>query len=167
MYSKTFWANASALEFCQACLGMTMRGRNVDQICIFLGPGGVGLSLYTASIAAMLGPTLHRYFDPNIFYDDNELRKTVELLLGALVFSGQERPTGTKSSLREDLLKKFATAEGISGRLPYALTTKMIKLLGWKRMECNKLFSFDSIGEENLESIIRRCAIIRIYSKRV
>ena len=121
--------------------------------------------MYTAHIAAMLGPTLHRFFDPNVFYDDSELRKTVELLFGAIVFSGQERPTGSKSSLREDILKQFATAEGIAGRLPYGLITKMISLVGWKRIECNKLFRFDDIAEENIESIIRRCAIVRVQAK--
>ena len=114
-YSRTFWANWEALIFCQSCLELAKRGQNVDQITIFLVPGGVGLSLYTAHIAAMLGISLHRFFDPNVFYNDDELRKTVELLFGAIVFSGQERPTGSKSKLREDLLKKFVTAEGIAG----------------------------------------------------
>ena len=131
----------------------------MDQICIFLGPGGVGLSLFTAHIAAMLGTTLHKYYDPNVFYDDTELRKTIELLSGAIVYSGQERPTGTKSRLREDLIKKIATAEAIAGRLPYGLITKMISVVGWKRLECNKLFEFDDIQEENFESIVRRCAV--------
>jgi hypothetical protein len=107
IYGRTFWANSQALVFCQACLELAKRGQNVDQITIFLGPGGVGLSLYTAHLAAMLGQSLHKYFDPNVFYDDTELRKTIELLFGGICFSGQERPTGNKTSLREDLLKKL------------------------------------------------------------
>ena len=109
IYSRTFWANAKAFEFCQACLEIAKRGLNVDQICIFLGPGGVGLSLYTSHLAAMLCISSHKYFDPNVFYDNTELRKTIELLGGGIVLSGQERPTGSKSSSRENSLEKFAT----------------------------------------------------------
>ena len=53
----------------------------------------------------------------------------------------QEKPTGTRSSVREDLLKKFATGEGISGRMPYAILTKQFEIVGWKRMEMNKLIA--------------------------
>ena len=113
----------------------------------------------------MYGPKNHRYFDPNVFYDDQELRKVITLLAGGLIFSGQERPTGTKNALREDLLKKFATAEGITGRLPYAVLTKLVKLIGWKRIELNKLFKFDDITDNNLESIVRGCAVIRILAR--
>ena len=74
-------------------------------------------------------------------------------------------PTGNKSNLREDLLKKFATAEGISGRLPYGLITKMIAIIGWKRLECNKLFRFNDIEEENFESVVRRCAVVQIHAR--
>ena len=35
----------------------------------------------------------------------------------------------------------------------------------WKRLECNRLFKFEEITEENFESILRRCAVIRIFSK--
>ena len=164
IYQRTFWSNANAFEFCQANMEMARRGHNVDQITIMLGPGGVGLSLFTAHIAAMFG-SLHRFFDPNIFYQDDELRKVVELLAGGIIFSGQERPTGTKSSLREDLLKKFCTAEGISGRLPYAILTKLVHIIGWKRIECNKMFKFDDISETNVESIVRRCAVVLIHAR--
>jgi hypothetical protein len=144
---------------------MSKRGRNVDQFTIFLGPGGVGLSLYTAHLNAIFGSKNHRYFDPNIFYVDDEMRKVVESLAGGIIFTGQERPSGTRNQIREDLLKKFCTAEGISGRLPYAILTKLVKLVGWKRIELNKLFKFDSITESNFESIMRRCAVIRIVAK--
>ena len=112
IYQRTFWANANAFEFCQANIEMARRGLNVDQTCIFLGPSGVGLSLMTSHLAALFGSTLHKFFDPSAFYDDIELRKTIELLAGGMVYSGQERPTGNKALLREDLLKKFVTTEG-------------------------------------------------------
>ena len=82
--------------------------------------------------------------------------------MGGFIFSGQEKPTGTKQSLREDLLKKFLTGEGISGRLPYAILTRLFSIIGWKRLECNRLVKFEEITETNFESIFRRCAVIRI-----
>ena len=47
------------------------------------------MSLFTDLIAGTLGEALHKYFDPFIFYDDEELRKCVDLLVGGIVFSGQ------------------------------------------------------------------------------
>ena len=67
--------------------------------------------------------------------------------------------------MREDLLKKFATAEGISGRLPYAILTKLYELVGWKRVECNKLFRFYEVTERDFESIVRRVAIVVIKAR--
>ena len=64
----------------------------------------------------MYGTKNHKFFDPNVFYQDDELRKTIETLVGGIIYTGQERPTGGRCSMREDLLKKFATGEGISGR---------------------------------------------------
>ena len=82
-----------------------------------------------------------------------------------IIFTGQERPTGVKQSLREDLLKKFLTGEGISARLPYAIVTKLIEVSGWKRVELNKMFRFFEITEDNVESIVRRFAVIKIAAK--
>ena len=42
---------------------------------------------------------------------------------------GQEAP-GTNKRLREDLYKQFMSAEGISGRKPYGLRTRMIECRG-------------------------------------
>ena len=68
MYERTCWAAMPAFLFCQACMALAKRGENVNQITFFLGPGGVGLSLFTAHLAAMYGTTNHRYFDPSIFF---------------------------------------------------------------------------------------------------
>lgn len=59
-----------------------------------------------------------------MFYLEEEMRKTVELLKGACVFTAQERPEGLSKGMREDLFKKMATGEGIFGRLPYQIVTK-------------------------------------------
>ena len=47
--------------------------------------------------------------------------------------------------MRQDLIKKFATGEGIAGRMPYGIATKLVCLRGWKRMEMNKLLVFDEV----------------------
>ena len=77
IYSETFWAIPAAFTLGQACLALAKRGLNVNQITLYLGPGGVGLSKYTAHLEAMLGTDNHDIFDPNIFYSDDELRKQV------------------------------------------------------------------------------------------
>ena len=157
-YEQTYWAIPMAFEFGQACQALAKRNLNIDCIALLWGPGGVGLSLMTAQLDAMYGSTNHKYFDPNVFYVDDELRKVIELLVGGIIFTGQERPTGQRGKIREDLLKKFTTAEGISGRLPYSIITKMHKVIGWKRLELNKLIDFEDITEQNFESIARAFA---------
>lgn len=63
---------------------------------MFWGSGGVGLSLVSSQIAAIYGSELRRYYDPNIFYTDEELRKVLELLVGGIIFTGEERPVVTR-----------------------------------------------------------------------
>lgn len=154
-YEQTFWAVPRAFQFGQACQALAKRGLNVNQLTVYWGPGGVGLSLFSEHLHAMYGSANHKFFDPNIFYVDDELRKQVESLAGACIYTGQEKPTGGKGKVREDLIKKFATGEGISGRMPYAILTKLIRIIGWKRMEVNKLIRFEDVVEENFESIMR------------
>ena len=52
-----------------ASVTLASRGCNVEQLCILLGPGGVGLSLISAHLNAMYAG-LHKFYDPNIFYAD-------------------------------------------------------------------------------------------------
>ena len=165
VYEQTFWSIPESFVFGQAAQALAKRGQNIDQITVYWGPGGVGLSLYTSHLHAMYGDKNHKFFDPNIFFQDEEMRKVVELLVGGCIFTGQERPSGQRSSMRQDLLKKFATADTIAGRLPYSILTKMYRIIGWKRMEVNQFFTFDNVNEHNLESIVRRIAIIKIQSR--
>ena len=65
-YSHTFWANSQGQKVCMAALALAKRFVNVDQVFFFLGPGGVGLSLTTAHLDAMLGSSNHKYFDPQV-----------------------------------------------------------------------------------------------------
>ena len=53
------------------------------------------------------------------------MRKQVELLKGAVVLTGQERPEGLRRGFREDLFKNMASADGIFGRLPYQVLTRV------------------------------------------
>ncbi|CAK0846846.1 unnamed protein product, partial [Prorocentrum cordatum] len=179
IYSQTFWSIPDAFVFGQAAQALAKRGYNVDTITVYWGPGGVGLSLLTSHLEAMYGHKNHKYFDPNVFFVDDELRKVVELLVDGFIFTGQERPSGQRGTMREDcgsgvkrtaagildLLKKFATAEGVSGRLPYSILTKMFRIVGWKRLEVNKFLVFDEITEQNVESLMRRLAVVKIQAR--
>lgn len=53
------------------------------------------------------------------------MRKQVEVLKGAVVLTAQERPEGLGKAFREDLFKKLASADGIFGRMPYQILTKV------------------------------------------
>ena len=164
IYERTFWNLAHALEVHRCMETLAKRGRNVDYLTFIKGPGGVGLSLISAHLNAMYGP-LHQYFDPSVFYDDDELRKQAETMVGAVFFTGQERPEGTKHECRLDLLKKFGTGEGIMGRLPYGILSKLITVIGWKRFELNRMFSFEPVVEGTFGSIMRRSLVIEIESR--
>ncbi|CAK0802819.1 unnamed protein product [Prorocentrum cordatum] len=165
VYEQLFWSIPESFVFGQAAQALAKRGQNIDQITVYWGPGGVGLSFYTSHLHAMYGDENHKFFDPNICFQGEEMRKVVELLVGGCIFTGQERPSGQRSSMRQDLLKKFATADTIAGRLPYSILTKMYRIIGWKRMEVNQFFTFDNVNERNLESIVRRIAIIKMQSR--
>ena len=89
IYSRTFWANWEALIFCQSCSELAKRGQNVDQITIVLGPGGVGLSLYTAHIAAMLGTSLHRFSTQTFFTTTTSFARPSSYSLVRLCFLGR------------------------------------------------------------------------------
>ena len=74
--------------------------------------------------------------DTGVYFDDHEMRKHADLLVGALVVTGQESPESTKL-VREDIFKRHVSADPVSCRLPYAVLTKMVCLTGWKRYERN------------------------------
>ena len=91
------------------------------------------MSLYTDHLASMYGPRNHTFYDPNVFYQDDGLRKQVDQFAGGMIFTGQEKPSGGRGRVREDLLTKFATADGIAGRMPCAILTNKFRIVGWKR----------------------------------
>ena len=78
-----------------AAMGLTLRGLNVDRAFWSKGPGGVGQSLESHRIASLFvfGPQ-HAFFDLNIHYSDDELRKQCENIVGKSVVTGQEAEEG-------------------------------------------------------------------------
>ena len=60
--------------------------------------GGIGLSQFTKSIAEQLGDENHKYIDGNVLYDDNELRKLIELIAEAMCWTIQDYTSSSYSS---------------------------------------------------------------------
>ena len=162
-YERTFWSNHAGFEYCTARESLARRGFNVDTITGLIGPGGVGMSLVTGHIGAQYGP-LHKTFDMSVFYTEDELRKQVELLLGGIIFTAQEKPE-TDKRLMHDLLKKLATGEGLMSRLPYAVLTRMRSIIGWKRLEMNRMLQFTGVTESNFYSLFRRFGLVVFESR--
>ena len=68
----------------------------------------------------------------------------------------QERPTGGRGAFRLDIWKRLCSADGIAGRLPYGIITRMFYLIGVKFFELNHLIQFHGVVERDLESVLRR-----------
>ena len=115
------------------------------------------MSLATAHLSAVLGDADHKMFAPQLFYADDEMRKQVGLLSGALVLTARERPEGMSCGFREDLFKKMAGADAIFGPLPCQVLTKAIQLVGWKRIELDRLVRFSGVRESCFNLVHRRC----------
>ena len=162
-YAQTFWCNVEVFKCCQAAQALAKRGLNVTRLFIGLSTGGVGQSLYSSHLQALYGHNF-AYFDPNIWYHEEEMRKQVEQLNGCIILTGQETPA-TNRKLREDLFKKFASADGIAGRKPYGFCTKMIYTRGWKRLEANRMFRFSDVGKRDFNAILRRGFVWRFLAR--
>jgi len=156
-YMQTFWNNIDVFICCQAAQALAKRGCNIDRCFIGVSPGGVGQSLYSSHLAAIYGHN-HAFFDPNVWFAEDELRKQIEQFAGCIILTGQEAPE-TYRKLREDLFKKTMSADGMPGRKPYGITTRMLELIGWKRLELNKLLTFAGVSERNFQSILRRSLV--------
>ena len=156
-YSQTFWANHDVFLCNPAALALAKRGVHVD--CCFIGesPGGVGQSLYLIHLDTMLAQN-RGFFDPNVWYNEDELRKQVEAYARCIVITGQEAPDSHKK-LHLDLFKKTMSGDGIAGRKPYGYTTRMFSIIGWKRLEVNRMMVFVGIDESNFNSVFRRALV--------
>jgi len=69
------------------------------------------------------------------------------MLCGKLVSTGQEA-VETNRGMREDLYKKHLSADPVPCRMPYAIVTKLVELMGWKRFELNKFLRFCGVDED-------------------
>ena len=91
---QTFHNNQAALACTFAALSLALSGENIDRVFWSIGPGGVGQSLYSYLIHVVCAGA-HSFFDTNIFYSDEELRKQVESLVNKVVMTGQEAVGGS------------------------------------------------------------------------
>lgn len=57
------------------------------------------------------------------------------------------------------------SGEGISGRKPYGLRTRMIECIGWKRLEANRMFQFMQVSKKDFNAILRRSLLFRILAR--
>ena len=99
--------------------------------------------MYSFFLDAVYGE-LHGYFDPNVWFDETELRKTIEQLAGCIILTGQEAPESNRK-FKQDSYKKMMSGDKIAGRKPYGFTTRMLSLIGWKRIEANRMFDFHGV----------------------
>ncbi|CAE6926624.1 ABCB1 [Symbiodinium sp. CCMP2592] len=153
-YKETFWLNNEVFACNQAAIALAKRGLNITRCFIGESPGGVGQSLFSAHLDAVYSPN-HRFIDPNTWFDETEMRKQVEQSAGCIILTAQEAPE-TSRKMREDLYKKTMSADGIAGRRPYGMVTRMIELVGWKRLEVNNMMKFVGVSEINFQFVLRR-----------
>ena len=74
--------------------------------------------------------------------------------------SPARRLPSTNKRLREDLHKKVVSEDPVAARLPYAILTKMVTFLGWKRFEMNETLKFHGVTEMTFPSMMRRSLIL-------
>ena len=51
------------------------------------------------------------------------------------------------------------SGDGIAGRKPYGYTTRMFSVVGWKRLEVNRMMVFAGITKANFQSVMRRAFV--------
>ena len=167
--SRTFYNNERALECTMCALTLCFLGYNVDRAFWSIGGGGVGQSLFTSLINNAFYPK-HGFFDCAALYQDDEMRKYVDLLSPFCVWTAQEGTEGGSEKikhLRQDLYKKFCSGDPMAARLPYAIATKQVPLRGLLRFELNKPLTFAGISESNWDSIYRRSLVVELRGKFV
>ena len=86
-------------------------------------------------------------------------------MTGKTVFTGQENVQGSAKAMREDLYKKMLSADPVAVRLPYAILTKLIEFIGWKRFEMNQLMRFAGVTEGSFDSIMRRSCVVEFKAR--
>ena len=164
-YERTFWCNLDVYRCFQAAIAIAKRGFNVDRCFIGMSPGGVGQSLYSLHLSEMYKQN-HSYFDPNIWHLDEELRKQVESFAKCFILTGQEAPE-TSKKMHLDLYKKTLSGDGIMGRKPYGYSTRMFQMIGWTRLEVNRMMTFVGVSNHNFNSLFRRSFVWKAKARFV
>ena len=164
-YERTFWCNLDVFQCFQAAIAIAKRGLNVDRCFIGISPGGVGQSLYSLHLSEMYKHN-HSYFDPNIWHLDEELRKQVEAFAKCFILTGQEAPE-TSRKMHIDLYKKTISGDGIMGRKPYGYSTRMFQMIGWTRLEVNRMMAFLGVTNKNFNSMFRRSFVWKAKARFV
>ena len=155
--SETFWRNEDFFAACCAAIALAKRGLNVDRCFIGESPGGTGQSLYSSHLHAVYGHN-HAFVDPNLFHNEDEMRKQLEQFAHCCMITAQEAPE-TARAFQQDLFKKMVSADDLAARRPYGYVTRMLRVTGWKRIETNHIMSFRNVMERNFNSIHRRCLV--------
>ena len=155
--SETFWCNEDFFAACCAAIALAKRGLNVDRCFIGESPGGTGQSLYSSHLHAVYGHN-HAFVDPNLFHNEDEMRKQLEQFAHCCMITAQEAPE-TARAFQQDLFKKMVSADDLAARRPYGYVTRMLRVTGWKRIETNHIMSFRNVMERNFNSIHRRCLV--------
>ena len=109
---RTFYRNERALECTMSALTLCFLGYNVDRAFWSIGGGGVGQSLFTSLVNNAFYPK-HGFFDCTALYQDDEMRKYVDLLSPFAIWAAQEGTEGGSEKIkhsRQDLYKKFCSA---------------------------------------------------------
>ena len=146
---RTFWNNDGALRCNLAGIAISLMCRNVDRSFWSIGSGGVCQTLFTALMNNAVYPR-HGFSDCAILYQDEEMRRQVDLLLPYVKWAAQEGTEGgsanTKNT-RRCMYKKFCYGDPIMARRPYAIVTKLIPLVGLLRFEIDNPLDFANAKE--------------------
>ncbi|CAE7209382.1 unnamed protein product, partial [Symbiodinium microadriaticum] len=154
---QTFWCNQQYYKATLAAIGLAKRGENIDRCFIGESAGGTGQSLFSSHLAAVYSQN-HAFIDPNLFHNEEEMRKQLEQFAHCWIITAQEAPE-THRHFQQDLYKKFMSADDLAGRKPYGFVAKMMRVTGFKRFETNKIMTFRNVMETNFNSIYRRCLV--------
>ncbi|CAE7561822.1 unnamed protein product [Symbiodinium sp. CCMP2592] len=157
LLKETFWSNQEYYKATLAAIALAKRGENIDRCFIGESSGGTGQSLFSSHLAAVYGHN-HAFIDPNLFHNEEEMRKQLEQFTHCWIITAQEAPE-THRHFQQDLYKKFMSADDLAGRKPYGFVTKMLRVTGFKRFETNKIMTFRNVMETNFNSIYRRCLV--------
>ena len=74
---ETFWCNQEYYKATLAAIALAKRGENIDRCFIGESAGGTGQSLFSSHLAAVYGHN-HAFVDPNLFHNEEEMRKQLE-----------------------------------------------------------------------------------------